>query len=978
VNTMQELLPAAISPQPVRLFALPCINPDMGRNRITVSEGLTISELVTLGFPGASSDQLENFRVIIGEDFIPAERWGERPKAGDNVFIRIVPGKGGMAAILGLVISIASLGIGSVVGGTAGALLGGVVKLAGGLLLQALIPVPKPKDADQRPRYSINGFQNELRQDAPVPMVLGKVRYAPPFGAAPWTEAYGQRDRYIHAIFNCGYGPLAITNIKIGDSPITDFKQWNVDARYGYETDTPIGPVYPSQVIEESLGVHLEFLAKKKITDLEGGEYDTAEHMAKSNPVRTTPLIGEEEKRYTATDASGFSIDLSFPQGVIRFSESSGNIDNRTIWFRIRYRLNGEGDWIKPTGQDMPIDMCVDPDTEASPLVLTQGNFTGLRSSGYTLTLSSGAPRDLGLRIGDIIQLSFFDAAVENGVNFRVLELTATGITVAYYDWRIGLGAAQNSYTVTGGSDDYTDDELGYAIFDSGGVTFEFHAIITLGQFHIGDIIKFSGLTIAGNNGVSFKVTGVTASHLNLVRVLTTVASPDTLVTITRTQRPYANFQLTARDEQAFVRTFSFNFPDRGRYQVSVTRISNEDARQNRRSACDWTAIRSLRPEVPTNYPFPCAQLGVRIKATRQLNGTLDNLNCILSRICLDWDADTETWILRETNNPASLLRWIMQGPANAYPFPDSKLDLPAFQTFHEHCTEKGLEYNGVIDSTQSLYDVMAEVARAGRGLPLHTSGKWTIIIDRPQDIVCAHIGARNSWGFDAKHYTARLPDAFRVKFADETNNYEPAERTIPFPDFEGVPQVFEMLDLPGITDPDKIWREARRRQYEIKYRSDRFTVFQDWEHMISTRGDLIELSHHALKRKMQSGRVKAVSGNTLTVDTECEFESGKTYQVKFRKLPASEVEEGNPPFLSITRTVTAAAGDRTVMTMGAGTAPNVGDLFFFGETELVTERCIVQHIERADKLTARLTVMPSATTLRVRKPAWDAQAGLQ
>ncbi len=79
----------------------------------------------------------------------------------------------------------------------------------------------------------------------------------------------------------------------------------------------------------------------------------------------------------------------------------------------------------------------------------------------------------------------------------------------------------------------------------------------------------------------------------------------------------------------------------------------------------------------------------------------------------------------------------------------------------------------------------------------------------------------------------------------------------MPFPGFEGDPKVVEKLDFPASTNPTMVWKETRRRQYELIYRPDTYTANQDFEALVVTRGDRVQLSHDVLDRTMVSARVR-------------------------------------------------------------------------------------------------------------------------
>lgn len=83
---------------------------------------------------------------------------------------------------------------------------------------------------------------------------------------------------------------------------------------------------------------------------------------------------------------------------------------------------------------------------DVSALALNSANFTSLATATNVITLTSGDPRTLGLRVGDVIRCANLTQAAGNGKNLRITGLTATTITV---DVVIGTGAVAAAATIT-------------------------------------------------------------------------------------------------------------------------------------------------------------------------------------------------------------------------------------------------------------------------------------------------------------------------------------------------------------------------------------------------------------------------------------------------------------------------------------------------------------------------------------------------
>lgn len=439
---------------------------------------------------------------------------------------------------------------------------------------------------------------------------------------------------------------------------------------------------------------------------------------------------------------------------------------------------------------------------------------------------------------------------------------------------------------------------------------------------------------------------------------------------------------IASNKAKAITRPYQLDFPTRGRYDIKLTRttIDWDEADQakkdlQRHGRTVWSVLRSIRPEYPIDFPHaPLALKAVRIRATGQLNGTIDALNCDAVSICPDYDAASSTWVARPTNNPASLFRWVLTGPAISYPFTTD--EVTALEAWHAFCLAKGLTYNRVHDYEASVLDVLSDIAAAGRASPQDTGTAWTVVIDRALSVVSAHISPRNSWGYQGERPYTILPDAFRVSFRDETNGFAQAERIVPFPGATGPVTVTEKLDLPGVTDPDQVWKEARRRQYELQFRRDTHTVNQDWEALQCMRGDRVQLSHDVLDRMMVAARVQSVSsisGRTAVIlDEAVTMVEGQTYAVRFRR------DDGS----SLLRTIRTVPGDSSTLILAdAGTDPAPGNLALFGLASRETIACTVKGIEQMADFAARLTLIPHAPEIEDLvdaevPPPWSGRAG--
>lgn len=444
---------------------------------------------------------------------------------------------------------------------------------------------------------------------------------------------------------------------------------------------------------------------------------------------------------------------------------------------------------------------------------------------------------------------------------------------------------------------------------------------------------------------------------------------------------------ISARKREAFYRQHTWAFPSRGNWQARSIMMTDETTNIQVSNRTAWAVLQTLRPEYPINFHKPLALIAVRVKATHQLNGQLDNFNVRARRFCLDYDYVTGTWIERATRNPAALYRYVLQSNANARPVADAGIDLEQLADWHNFCRLKGLKYDRVIDDPSlSLRDMLKEIAAAGRAAPRHDGRKWGVVVDRPQLLAVDHFSPRNSYGFRATKTHVRRPDGIRVQFLDETNDNKPTERYIPWPGNEGGPMnVIERLELPGKTDPTEIYRETRRRMYEIEHRPEVYRLSLDSPIGVATRGDKVMVSQDTLDRTQVASRVRSATGRLIEIDETVSMDEGVAYVVRFRVFEARPAHL--PPDTvgtSIVRPVVTRPGETSLLLLSAdGDLPRAGDLLFFGVAGSESLALTITAIEAGEDLSSHLRLVDAAPVIdeltdALVIPAWSGRIGAE
>jgi hypothetical protein len=191
--------------------------------------------------------------VTIGDRVVPREWWGRvRVKPGALIGVAAsVHGGGGSdvgRTLLMIAVVVAAVYTGGLAAGAMGWAGTGAMTLAqtaayvaasaavmtvGMMAVNALMPLPqadltKLAGESGSPNYSLAGGNNRARRYEPLPLVIGTHRMFPDAACASYTLYLNGVDQYLFAAYNFGFGDLEITDLRIGDTSLSDYQEVTV------------------------------------------------------------------------------------------------------------------------------------------------------------------------------------------------------------------------------------------------------------------------------------------------------------------------------------------------------------------------------------------------------------------------------------------------------------------------------------------------------------------------------------------------------------------------------------------------------------------------------------------------------------------------------------------------------------------------------------------------------------------------------
>jgi hypothetical protein len=843
---------------------------------------------------GIESDRV-HARVFLDDVLVERAYWERvRPKPGHTLTVRVVPTGGGgggkdplrivlqlvviAAAVIATVLTAGALAptLGAALAWGVGAAAGAAISIAGNLAINALIPPAAPRltplagvgGTQDSATYSLTGSSNRLLPYGTIPCILGRHKLYPPLAARPYTELVGN-DQYYRLLFCCGYGPLALSDFKIGTTPLSNFSGIDVEIRQGYATDAAL-TLFSNAVLEDALSILLTSAA--------------------SWQVRTSQSL-----------ARWLSVDITFAGGLGTY-DNQGTIGNRTVQVDVEYRLVGAGGWTSVNSASYP---AVAATLETSLAGANNDLAFTARSPGSGGNMTSICYSQVHPWTGDVA--TGVETVVVSGQYIHVVllfngetgEITSTGSSV-----KAALEASSEAM-----------------------------ALIAVAHK-------------AGNDG-----SGIVA---NL---------PQVFLSGGQEGQSISSFNVTEAKAALIRRGLQWQVPADGTYEVRVQRTTGDTTDPLIRDQVYWTALRTIRGTTPVTKSG-MALLALRIKATDQLNGIVDQFNCIAQSILPDWNGTS--WVTQPTSNPASLYRAILQGPANARALADSRLDLSTLQTWHTECQSAGRQFNAVLDSRTTVYEMLRQIAAAGRASVALRDGKYSVVRDLAQSTPAQTLTPRNSWGYRGHKVFLDPVHAFKVRFINPDKDWQQDEQLVYDDGYSAANATkFETLELFGCTSGSQAWKAGRYHMAVARLRPETHELWMDVENLVCTRGDRVQVVHDVPQFGLGAGRIKAVAtdggGNAtgITLDEPIPMEADKSYAVRFRKATGVQVVQQ----------ITTAAGEQLSVTftsaIAAASAPAVGDLVAFGLLNAETVDCLVKSIDPGPDFTAKLTLVDYAPAVQ-------------
>lgn len=907
---------------------------DYGDNFKTIVENINLPESIKKRLVIYKLDEnLDN------PELIPQEEWENTfPKDSEHYQIMMAiqggGGGGGGKTVLRMVAMVAIMAVASwAVAGVMSAIGGfgfsagfsalstfgtgvamGIGGVVGGLITNALIPPPEVGNQNNMASdntRTLSGASNSANPYGPIPRIYGKTRFSPYKIAPDYTEVVGETS-YLRTLLCFGYGPLKVSDIRIGTNSIANYSEVQYEIREGWPDDKPI-TLYTNTVVQQNYSIRLH---------RPGGS---------TGPQIVTTLANQNE----------VNVVLWF-EGLYQTRANSGKLDTNTAAFTIHYRKNGSNDdWTLAVNQSYTM-IATTPFTRSFRIVFPEAGTYDIRVHQHYAQYNG--PNNPGSGYLQTVQNIEYKVPYRaSGLCIMAMRIRATDQLNGQLD---GVSALCESYEFVPDSGEEKPEEPPEP--EEPTVVYTTEQNVSLGQCNrqgstlsktIDEYTTRVAVKLDFPQGMNYRQNHIPPAYRGDARGTYKV-------------------EYKIGDGAAQTKTFTVGYNPSAFSHEEL--LYEGDLQKN-------ITFKITKTEDWNQYSYRRhTSMGNKTKTNTEINTSVStcnvSINYDLATVSFGGD-DKPTpgkgdWVLNR--HPAWHVYDVLTGTAAVSPVDPEMIDIESFKEWEK--TYPDWLVDVAIDGNYTRLEVINSMCSAGKAFFTMINGKYTIVLDKVEKTPVAAISPRNSFDFSFTKAFEQTIHGFKVKYIEPDRDWTEQEVIVYNTGYDSSnASNFESLETYGCTDRTRAWKYGKYMLAQYVLRPETYTLTQDIENLAVNIGDLVMLSHDVLKVGVGSARVKEVyldeagRATSLWLDDFFYLPSGSNYSVIIRdsygKLSTYAIDsnESEEDVINFTTSIPQ------------NLLPAAGDMVFIGITDRMVMRSLITKIEPGDDLTATLTLVPEA-----------------
>lgn len=316
-----------------------------------------------------------------------------------------------------------------------------------------------------------------------------------------------------------------------------------------------------------------------------------------------------------------------------------------------------------------------------------------------------------------------------------------------------------------------------------------------------------------------------------------------------------------------------------GRYEVRARRTNSKSLNQRSQTEVRWVGLKGFVPDDDTYSDV--SLMAIKMRATDLTAQSTRTFNVIETGKVPVWDGDDWT-DPAATDSIAWAIADMLRNSVYGAGLSDSQFDRAKLIDLHRTWVLRGDTFNGIYDTSRTLWDAVSACAAAGRAQPLIAGGLVTFVRDEPRRLAVGSFTPRNikrgSLSVEHVLYDEENPiDDVIVEFKNAAKLYKDDEIQCSLPGSSSANPA--RINMFGVTDRDQAEREGLYRAAANKYGRIVAQFNTDMEGKLLLRGDPILVSVDFMGWGQSGDVVEELPGMILRLSQDLEWpDSGGSY----------------------------------------------------------------------------------------------------
>ncbi|MGI4938393.1 MAG: host specificity factor TipJ family phage tail protein, partial [Janthinobacterium lividum] len=333
-----------------------------------------------------------------------------------------------------------------------------------------------------------------------------------------------------------------------------------------------------------------------------------------------------------------------------------------------------------------------------------------------------------------------------------------------------------------------------------------------------------------------------------------------------------------------------------GQYEVRVIKVTADFSTSTQVSQFSFSQLRTIQPD--GGQYGGMGRYGLRIKATGQLNGTLDELSWVADAKPMPY-YDGSAWVTATTrenglSNPGAQFLQFARGIYGYDPrvgqnvllagmgLDDSMIDIESLQGFMVRCAAMGFTFDNWFDSTISSGDVLDAICAVGMGSVTWQSGKLGVVWaaeNQPIEGV-VNMATMKAKSFSVNYQTLETADGIEYAYYDRDRDFSWQTLRVSDPSIPVTLNPSRLTSV-GVTSQAHAAILARFHMGQSVYQRKDISYETDIEHLTYKRMSVMALTHDVTQWGYGGRLISAVNAGgflTLTLDDIVPAGSGAGY----------------------------------------------------------------------------------------------------